>query len=79
MSDPRAGRIAAIVGGVLRQALDDAGAAGLILLDDGGPEASLVAGWCEAVLGPERVQRASGGASEEERRWATCGRARWPP
>jgi len=48
-------RVAAVVGGVVRQAVEDAGAAGVVLLDDGSPEARLAAEWCGAALGPERV------------------------
>lgn len=57
MSAAAGARVAAVVGGVVRQAIQDAGAAGVVLLDDGSPEARLAAEWCGAALGPERVFR----------------------
>src|SRR5690606_11322312 len=48
-------RVAAVVGGVVRQAVEDAGASGVVLLDDGSAEARLAAEWCRAALGPERL------------------------
>ncbi|HEY8470924.1 MAG TPA: hypothetical protein VIL18_14835 [Longimicrobiales bacterium] len=55
MSDAAvARRVAAVVGGVVRQAVVDAGAAGVVLLDDGSAEARLAGEWCRAALGPER-------------------------
>lgn len=57
MSAAAAARVAAVVAGVVRQAAEDAGAAGVVLLDDGSAEARLAAEWCGAALGPERVFR----------------------
>ncbi len=53
-------RVARVVGGVVRQALADAGARTLILIDDGSPEASLARAWCTASLGPDAVVCARG-------------------
>lgn len=56
MSDPaRADRIGRIVGGVVRQALADTGAAGIWLLQADTPEGRLAAEWCRAALGEGRV------------------------
>lgn len=44
-------RLDRIVVGVLRQALADAGAGALILLDDGSPEALLARDWCTEAAG----------------------------
>lgn len=50
-------RIARVIAGVLAQALDDARATDLVLLDDGSPEAGLI----EAMLGPEVTARERSG------------------
>lgn len=55
MSAAAGARVAAVVGGVVRQAVEDAGASGVVLLDDGSAEARLAAEWCRAALGPERL------------------------
>lgn len=55
-------RIARIVTGVVRQALAEAGARALIVLDDGSPEALLAHDWCAAALGANFVALARGGA-----------------
>ena len=55
-------RIETIVAGVVRQAVRDAGARALIVLDDGSPEATLAHAWCAAALGPGSVALARGGA-----------------
>lgn len=57
MSAAAGARVAAVVAGVVRQAVEDAGAAGVVLLDDGSAEARLAAEWCGAALGTERVFR----------------------
>ncbi len=76
-------RVAWVVGGVVRQALRDAGAQLLVILDDGSPEANLAHDWCAAVLGANFVALARGAAppagkpgevdpalvAEEARRW----------
>ena len=59
MSAAAGARVAAVVAGVVRQVVEDAGAAGVVLLDDGSAEARLAAEWCGAALGPERVFRVS--------------------
>lgn len=59
MSVAAGARVAAVVAGVVRQAVEDAGAAGVVVLDDGSAEARLAAEWCSAALGPERVFRSA--------------------
>lgn len=59
-------RSAAIVGGVMRQALADAGAPLLVLLDDGSPEAILARDWCTAELGANFVALARGAGGDRE-------------
>jgi hypothetical protein len=54
-------RIETIVAGVVRQAVRDAGARALIVLDDGSPEATLAHAWCAAALGTGSVALARGG------------------
>lgn len=46
--DAREGRLGAVIGGVMRQALDDARAPALVLIDDGSPESGLL----ERILAP---------------------------
>ena len=55
-------RCATVVGGVIRQALADADARLLVLLDDGSPEALLARDWCAAELGANFVALAHGAA-----------------
>src|SRR5690606_10230745 len=40
---------------VIRQAVLDAGAAGVVLMDDGSPEAALTAEWCSQAVGGDAV------------------------
>lgn len=47
-----------VVGAVVRQAVRDAGAAGLVVLDDGSPEARLCREWCASALGSHAVAAA---------------------
>lgn len=54
----RADRLARIVAGVVRQAVEDAGAAGVVLLEAGTPEGMLAAEWAARSLGAARVWRA---------------------
>ena len=68
----RSDRIARVVGDVLRQAVADCGASGIIVLDADTPEGELVLAWAMRALGPERVHAArdipagwSAGASSE--------------
>lgn len=56
-SADRAARLAEIVGLVVRQALSDRGAGAVALIDDGGPEAELAAGWLERALPDGAVHR----------------------
>ena len=58
MSDVRRDRIARVVGGVLRQAVADAAASGIIVLDADTPEGELVREWAIQSLGPDRVHLA---------------------
>lgn len=53
-------RVAAIVAGVVRQAVADACANGVVVLDDGAPEARLALEWCAAAVGGARVVAARG-------------------
>lgn len=53
-------RVAAVVGGVVRQAMADAGARALIVLDDGSLEATLAHDWCAAAIGANFVALARG-------------------
>lgn len=53
--DARRGRIGAVVAGVLRQALADAGARRILLLDDGSAQARLALEWCAAAAGIENA------------------------
>lgn len=48
-------RIGFIVGGVIRQAVRDAGARGVAVLDDASPEARLALAWSVAALGADAV------------------------
>ena len=48
-------RVAAVIGGVLRQAVEDAGSAGIVVLDDGTPEAALCVRWSTQALGKDAV------------------------
>ncbi len=57
MSSPREERLAAVIGGVLRQALQDAGARCAVVADDDSAEAELCATWATRALGVERVVR----------------------
>src|SRR5690606_11356108 len=49
--DGAAARVASVVGEVVRETVRAAGATGVVLLDDGSPEAGLCAAWCAAALG----------------------------
>lgn len=53
--EARLERLARIVGGVVRQAVADAGAPGIVLLDADSPEGGLARRWCAEALGTERV------------------------
>jgi hypothetical protein len=55
----RSQRLAALVGGVLKQALAVTGRSGVVILDDWSPEASLAIDWCRAELGDTAVLSAS--------------------
>lgn len=70
--EAREARLAAVIGGVMQQALDDARAPALVLIDDGSPEAVLV----ERLLAPVLADRfgvlSADGATPAEllRAWA---------
>jgi hypothetical protein len=51
-------RVARVIGGVLRQAVADAGATGIIVLDADTPEGELVLEWAAQAIGRERVHAA---------------------
>jgi hypothetical protein len=53
-----ADRLARVVAGVIRQAVEDAGAAGVVLLEAATPEGVLAADWSARSLGSARVWRA---------------------
>ncbi|HEX6940167.1 MAG TPA: hypothetical protein VF158_12205 [Longimicrobiales bacterium] len=48
-------RVGGVVAEVVRQAVRDAGATGVVLLDDGSPEAGLAREWCTQALGADAV------------------------
>lgn len=48
-------RVAGVVGEVVRQAVRDAGARGVVIPDDGSPEARLTLDWCRLALGADAV------------------------
>jgi hypothetical protein len=60
VSDAVGDRIARVIGGVVRQAVDDAGAAGIVVLEPDSPEGRLAMAWSVRVLGADRVARAEG-------------------
>lgn len=51
----RADRLAAVVGGVVRTAVESADATGVVVLHDGSPAARLARDWCAAALGADAV------------------------
>jgi hypothetical protein len=53
-------RVGRVIGGVLRQAVEDAHAAGMVLLEPETPEARLVLAWSVPALGEARVWRVDG-------------------
>ncbi|HUH12326.1 MAG TPA: hypothetical protein VMK65_04420 [Longimicrobiales bacterium] len=53
---PRLEHVAGVVGGVVAEAVRTAGAHGVVVLDDGSPEARLTVAWCTAALPPGTVQ-----------------------
>lgn len=50
-------RIAGVIAGVLRQAVRDAGATGIVLLDDGSPGARLALELCHEAVGADAAAR----------------------
>ena len=60
--DSRRERVGRIIGNVVRQALADAGAAGVQVLEGDTPEGRLLTEWCRGALGDERVFTGTGGA-----------------
>jgi hypothetical protein len=70
-------RLASVVGGVLRQAVADFSAAGILVLEPDSPEGALAIAWAAAALGEERVHRPQppprleiGGTAEEAAEFA---------
>lgn len=51
----RHARLGRIIGGVVRQAVEDAGAAGVRIVEADSPEGRLLADWCRLALGDGRV------------------------
>lgn len=58
----RAHRLGRVIGGVLRQAVADAAAPGVVILEDWTPEGELAYEWAVQALGEKRVWRAAAGA-----------------
>jgi hypothetical protein len=52
-------RLRASIGAVIREALEARGARGVVVLDDGGPEARLVARWLRESLGDHQIRTLS--------------------
>jgi len=72
--DARRARIVAIIAGVLRQAVRDAGATAIVLPDDGSPEATLARECCVAAVGePGVIMVAAPSAAQLERLAAVAG------
>lgn len=69
----RSERIAEIVGAVARQALIDRGARIVALIDEGGPEAALAAGWLADALPAASLERISSVPAELEPLLQTAG------
>lgn len=69
----RVERLAGIVGAVARQALIDRGARVVALIDDGGPEAGLAAGWLARALPAHAVERIASPGPELEPLLQTAG------
>jgi len=68
--DAARARIGSVVADVVRQVVRDAGATGVVLLDDGSPEASLAREWCELGLGEEAVWPVPRPDAADARGWA---------
>jgi hypothetical protein len=60
-------RVGGVVAEVVRQAVRDAGAAGVVLLDDATPEAVLAGEWCALGVGEDAVWRVPRPRPEEAR------------
>ena len=69
MTAPWESRVGRVIGGVLRQAVEDAQADGIVLLEPDAPEARLVLAWSVPALGESRVWRVDGepGGAEARR------------
>jgi hypothetical protein len=57
LSDETGERIARVVAGVVQQAVEDAGAAGVVVLEPDSPEGRLAVAWSVRLLGADRVWR----------------------
>lgn len=66
--DGAAARVASVIGEVVREAVRAAGATGIVILDDGTPEAGLCATWCAAALGDAAVLRIASPTEDRVRR-----------
>lgn len=66
----RASNLERIITGVVRQAVLDADAAGVALLDDGSPEAALLAGWFDRAFGASFHRVGDGGRNGQPDTWA---------
>ncbi len=54
-----------VLGGVLRESLRVSGRTGIVILDDGTPEARLLGQWCEQELGSDRTWRVTANDAAE--------------
>lgn len=70
--DAAKARVGSVVAEVVRQAVRGAGAAGVVLLDDGSPEASLAREWCALGVGADAVWPVRRPGANEARSWAAA-------
>lgn len=59
-------RVSLVVGRVVEEAVRSAGCVGLVIMDDGSPEAKLLSDWCRRSLGEARVWLAHGPDSADQ-------------
>jgi hypothetical protein len=71
MSEPWEARVGRVIGGVVRQAVEDAHAQGIVVLEPDTPEAKLLLAWSMPALGPARVWRVEGEPGGAEARHGT--------
>ena len=48
-------RVSMVIGAVIEEAVRSAGCTGVVIMDDGSPEAALLSTWCQRSLGGARV------------------------